>query len=312
MKLLFFDDFRLGVCTGDGVVDVSGHVADLPRAHPQDVISGVIENWPAYRGVLERAVQSGRRLPLASVAIRPPLPRPANIDCMAVNYLEETAPEAGPINGFQKSPHTVIGTGETMVLPDVPGTAFEAEAELGVVIGRWGSHVPASEAMDYVFGYTNLIDGSVRGLPPSTNSFYQMKSRATFCPIGPVIVTADAVPDPHDLSIRLWNNGRLMQDFSTSAMAHRIPRCIEFVSSLHPIGPGDVLATGTDHQGLHPLMDGDEVVLEVEGMGRLTVYVRDELKRTWKRQTRQERRLAGLSGLPPQLTGTYAREAETR
>jgi 2-keto-4-pentenoate hydratase/2-oxohepta-3-ene-1,7-dioic acid hydratase in catechol pathway len=304
---MFFDEYRLGVVTGDSVVDVSAEVAAVPRAHPQDVIRGVIEQWRDYRPVLERAAADGAGVPVSSVRARPPLPRPATIDCMAVNYLENgTLPAPPPINAFQKSPGAVIGDGDEMVLPDVPATIFEGEAELAIVIGRHCANVPAAEAMDYVFGYTNLIDGSARGLPPAANSFFQMKSRDTFCPIGPFIVTADEVRDPQDLAVRLWNNGALMQDFRTSDMAHKIPRCIEFASSVHALEPGDILATGTNHGGLNPFMDGDRVELEIEHLGRLRVRVRDDLKRTWQRQTRLDRQRAGLEGPTPQVAGKYA------
>src|SRR5207245_8326816 len=135
-------------------------------------------------------------------------------ECMAVNYMEDgTLKEPAPINGFHKSPSAVIGHGDTMVLPDVPAGIFEGEAELAVVIGKRASHVRAADAMDYVFGYTNFIDGSARGVVPPTNVFYQMKSRDTFAPIGPYIVTADEIKDPHKLQIRLTNNGVVMQNF---------------------------------------------------------------------------------------------------
>jgi 2-keto-4-pentenoate hydratase/2-oxohepta-3-ene-1,7-dioic acid hydratase in catechol pathway len=307
MRLLFFDSFKLGVVQGDSVVDVSAAVAGIPRAHPQDVIRGVIEQWSEYRSVLEEAAERDPGVPLSSVRIRPPLPRPTNIDCMAVNYLEgATLATAPPINAFHKSPNTVIGDGDTMRLPDAPATIFEGEAELALIIGRHGANVAESEATSYIFGYTNLIDGSARGLPPLSNGFYQMKSRHTFCPIGPFIVTADEVPDPQNLSIRLWNNGTLMQDFNTNDMAHQIRRCVEFVSSVHPIEPGDILSTGTNHQGLNPFQDGDHVELEVEGLGRLHIDVQDDLKRTWERQTRLDRQRAHLEGTARQLTGKYA------
>ena len=135
--------------------------------------------------------------------------------------------------------------------------------------------------MNYVFGYTSFIDGSARGLPPPGNVFYQMKSRDTFAPIGPFIVTADEIRDPHKLQIRLWVNGVLKQNFNTSDMAHKIPRCIEWVTSIHALEPGDVLATGTNHRGLSAFQDGDRIELEVESVGRLRVKVRDKLKRTW-------------------------------
>lgn len=184
---------------------------------------------------------------------------------------------------------------------------FEGEAELAVVIGRQAYNVPAEEAMDYVFGYTNLIDGSARGIPPRANAFYQMKSRETFCPIGPFLVTADEVPNPQNLPVRLWNNGILMQDFNTDDMAYSIAESIAFASSLHTLEPGDIVATGTNHGGLNPFMDGDVIELEVGNLGRLSIDVRDDLKRTWERQTRHERSAAGLEGSPTQLSGKYSR-----
>ena len=118
-----------------------------------------------------------------------------------------------PLNAFMKSPSAIIGDGDTMILPDMAATIFEGEAELAVVIGKRASHVKAADAMSYVFGYTNFIDGSARGVVPPTNVFYQMKSRDTFAPIGPYIVTADEIKDPHKLQIRLTNNGFVMQNF---------------------------------------------------------------------------------------------------
>jgi 2-keto-4-pentenoate hydratase/2-oxohepta-3-ene-1,7-dioic acid hydratase in catechol pathway len=242
------------------------------------------------------------------VKIRPPLPRPINIDCMAVNYMEDgTLKEPAPINAFHKSPNAVIGQDDTMVLPDVPATIFEGEAELAVVIGKRASRVSAADAMRHVFGYVNFIDGSARGLPPPGNVFYQMKSRDTFAPIGPYLVTADEIADPQNLQIRLWVNGVLKQNFNTSDMAHKIPRCIEWASAIHTLEPGDVLATGTNHRGLSGFQDGDLVELETAGLGRLRFRVRDELKRTWSRDTRLEHKQKGLDGAhTPQLTGKYA------
>jgi 2-keto-4-pentenoate hydratase/2-oxohepta-3-ene-1,7-dioic acid hydratase in catechol pathway len=308
MKLLFFNDFKLGVLKDDAVVDVSHVVSDIPHTGPHNLISGLIERFGDYRGALERAAAAGSSTPLNEVRIRPPLPRPVNIDCMAVNYMEDgTRKEPAPINAFHKSPGSVVGDGDTMVLPDVPATIFEGEAELALVIGKRADNVPAAKAMEHVFGYLNFIDGSARGLPPSGNTFYQMKSRATFGPMGPFIVTGDEIKEPHNLQVRLWNNGRLMQNYNTSDMAHKIPRCIEWITSIHPLEPGDVLALGTNHRGLNPFQDGDLIEIETEPLGRLHLKIRDDLKRTWARETRLERQEKGLEGTTPQLTGKYAK-----
>jgi 2-keto-4-pentenoate hydratase/2-oxohepta-3-ene-1,7-dioic acid hydratase in catechol pathway len=136
-----------------------------------------------------------------------------------------------------------------------------------------------------------------------------MKSRATFAPIGPYLVTADEVKDPQKLQVRLWVNGTLKQNFNTSDMAHDISRCVEWVSAIHTLVPGDLLATGTNHRGLSALQDGDVVELETEGLGRLKFNVRAPLKRTWSRETRLEREQKRLEGRTPQLTGKYAQGA---
>lgn len=307
MKLLYFDDFRLGILDGDDVVDVTSAVEDIPHMGPHDLINGVIERFEEYRPRIESAATSGARKPLSSVRIRPPLPRPINVDCMAVNYMEDgTRSAPAPINAFLKSPNCIIGHGDTMILEDIPATIFEGEAEIAIVIGRRGRNVPQAEANDYIFGYINFIDGSARGLPPDGNTFYQMKSRETYAPIGPFLVTKDEIPDAQNLKVQLWVNGDIKQDFNTNDMAHKIPRCVEFISSIHTVQPGDIIATGTNHRGLNAFQDGDTVELEVECLGRLQVNVADELKRTWGRETRLDRQNQGLEGSTPQLTGKYA------
>ena len=308
MKIIFFDDFRLGVLSGDQVVDVSDKVTDIPMVGPHDLINGLIENFENYRSVFEAAAASGDGVPLDGVRIRPPLPRPINIDCMAVNYMEDgTRSEPAPINAFTKAPNSIIGPDDTMVLQDIPATVFEGEAELGVVIGKRCYQVSEAEAMDYVFGYINFIDGSARGLPPAGNVFFQMKARETFTPIGPYLVTKEEIADPQSLPIKLWVNGNLMQDFNTDDMAHSITRCIEWISHVHALEPGDIIATGTNHGGLNPFHDGDVVELECEGLGRLKINIRDDLKRSWERTTRLKRMEKGLEPPhAPQLTGKYA------
>jgi 2-keto-4-pentenoate hydratase/2-oxohepta-3-ene-1,7-dioic acid hydratase in catechol pathway len=310
MKLLCFNDNRVGVLKGDSVVDITPVIRNIPHHGAGDLMNGLIASFATMRGRIDKAVAAGRGLPVAQVKILPPLPKPVNIECMAVNYMENgTRSAPAPINAFHKAPSCIIGHGETMVLPDIPATIFEGEAELAVVIGKRTSNVPAARAMEHVFGYVNFIDGSARGVVPENQSFYQMKSRATFAPIGPYLVTADEVKDPHKLSVKLWVNGTLKQDFNTDDMAHKISRCIEWMSQIHDLEAGDILATGTNHRGLSSFMDGDTIELECEGMGKLMVKVRDDLKRTWSRESRLEREQKGLKGLTPQLTGKYAKPA---
>jgi 2-keto-4-pentenoate hydratase/2-oxohepta-3-ene-1,7-dioic acid hydratase in catechol pathway len=305
---MYFDDFKLGIVKGDNVVDVTSVVQSIPHTGPHDLINGLIANFDAWRAKLEDAAAKSAGVPISSVRIRPPLLRPATIDCMAVNYMEDGTREApAPINAFNKAPGAIIGNGDTMVLPDVPASLFEGEAEIALVIGKRATNVKAADALKYVFGYTCFIDGSARGLPPPSNVFFQMKSRDTFAPIGPFIVTADEIPDPHKLQITLKVNGVVKQNFNTDDMAHKIPRCIEWISSIHTLEPGDIVATGTNHRGLSGFQDGDKIELEVERCGKLTINVRDDLKRTWSRETRLDRQNKKQEGLTPQLSGKYAK-----
>jgi len=309
VKLCYFNEWRLGVIKGDSVVDVTDAVKDIPHLDSRDLILGLIAKWDSYKAKVEKAAAEGKGQPLKDVRLRPPVPKPGNIVCMAVNYMEDgTLPEKPQINAFHKAATAVIGDGDTMVLPDAPASIFEGEAELALVIGKPATRVSQADAMKHIFGYTCFIDGSARGLPPPGNVFFQMKSRDTFAPIGPCIVTADEIADPQNLAIELKNNGETMQKFNTNDMAHQIPRCIEWVSSIHTLLPGDILATGTNHRGLHSFMDGDKIELTVEKVGTLRFNVKDDLKRTWARTTRLQHKEKGGEGAhTPQLTGKHAK-----
>ena len=308
MKLCYFNDYRLGVVKGDQVVDITDAVKDIPHIDTRDLINGLIARWDSYRTKVQKAADSGKAVAISSVRLRSPVPKPGNIDCMAVNYMENgTLKEKPAINAFHKAATAVIGEGDTMVLPDVPATIFEGEAELALVIGKRASNVSQADAFKHIFGYTCFVDGSARGLPPPGNVFFQMKSRATFAPMGPWLVTADEVPDPQKLGIELKNNGVSMQKFNTDDMAHQIPRVIEWLSSIHTLEPGDVVATGTNHRGLNAFMDGDRIELTIEKIGTLKFDVKDGLKRAWARTTRLQHKEAGKEGPhTPQLGGKYA------
>ncbi|MEE2700981.1 MAG: fumarylacetoacetate hydrolase family protein [Chloroflexota bacterium] len=280
MKLVFYNDFVLGVLKDGNVHDVSNAVKDVPRVTPQDLIQGVISSFDTLRNAIESEVTRSQGIPVSQVRLRSPLPRPTHIIAMAVNYMEFGArAEPAPINAFIKSSEAVIGNGDTIVLSNAPATIFHHEAELGVVIGKPARNVSANDAYSYIFGYVNTIDASARGL--GNGSFYQGKSWDTLAPIGPCIVTADEIDDPMKLPVRLSVNGTLRQDFNTDDMAHNIQRCIEWVTAVTALEPGDVILTGTNHQGLGAMQDGDTIEIEIEGLERLTVHVSDPQKREW-------------------------------
>ncbi len=306
MKLAFFDAYRLGLVVGDDIVDISTEVPAYTEATASQAMTWLIENFEEKKSALSKAAEQGPRIPLVNVRLRPPIPKPGNIVCMAVNYMENgTLAERPLINAFHKASSGVIGHGDTMELPDMAASVFEAEAEIALVIGRRADKVAAADWKDYVFGYTGFIDGSARGVKPDRNTFFQMKSRATFAPLGPWIVTADEIEDPQKLNIAMRVNGEIRQDFNTDDMAHSIAKSIEWLSHIHPLEPGDIVATGTNHRGLSAIQNGDRLELTVERVGTLSVVVRDDLKRTWSTETRLERQTKGLPALSPQLSGKY-------
>ena len=286
MKIGFFNDWTLGVVKGnDRIVDVSETLGGVHAHTPQDLMTLVIKNFDKLRDPFEKLVSVSEGVPIESVSIQPPLPRPGKILCMAVNYLEFGTRPMPDIEAFMKSSDVVIGDGDTVYLdPDCPASIFHHEAELAVVMGKDSYRVKQEDAYDHIFGYTGFIDGSARGFEPQgRTSFFQGKSWATFGPMGPFIVTKDEVPDPHKVNIQITNNDEPRQGFSTDDMAHKIPECVEFVTRITPLAAGDIISTGTNHQGLGALQDGDRITLNIDVIGSLHVTVEDPAKREWPR-----------------------------
>lgn len=280
MKLAFFNDYQLGVIKGDRIVDVGSAVDGLSYHSPQELINMLIEGFGDLQADIESAAAGGDGVSLADVRLRAPLPRPGQLLCLAGNYIEPASPERGEFNAFLKSPTSIIGTGDTSEFPSADASVFHFEPELALVIGKTASRVSQADAMDHVFGYTQFIDGSARGLH---GGFFLGKSWHTFAPMGPALVTADEIEDPNELGIRLWVNEDLRHDFSSNSMDRFIPEMLEEVTNVVTLEPGDVVSTGTHHESLSPIHDGDTLRLEIEGLGpALTVNIHDPLKRTWE------------------------------
>ena len=287
--MVFFNDYVLGVVRDQEVVSVEDSLEGLNYNTPQQFIEQVIVNFEELGPRFQEASSKSKGIPISQVRLRPPVPRPQKLICAVGNYREYGQRPPQEQDFFLKAPSSVIGDRDMVELPPAKATIFHHEAELAVVIGKTLSKVSRDQAMAGVFGYVPLIDVSARGLTPSGRlSFFMGKSWDTFGPMGPTLVTADEVPDPQNLRVRLWVNDKLRQDYNTDDMAHPISEIIEFVSSVVTLEPGDVIACGTNHQGLGALQDGDVVVMEVESLGTLTVYVKDALKREWPRGIDEE------------------------
>jgi 2-keto-4-pentenoate hydratase/2-oxohepta-3-ene-1,7-dioic acid hydratase in catechol pathway len=292
MKLVVFNEGRPGLLTDRGVVDVTELVRPHGASGGQDAMRSLITHFDELRPDLARLAMEGDAIPLSDVTLQAPVPR-AKVLAMGGNYREFGAREPAPMWGFLKSTDAIIGSGGAVILPEVDANIFHHEAELVIVFGRAGRNIPEAEAMDYVFGYTCGVDVSARmpavpgggggGPRGTTMPISTPKSHPTFAPIGPCIATRDEIEDPHKLDIRLWVGEELRPNYNTSDLAHSIPESIAWATAIEEVNAGDVLYMGTNHQGLGALQNGDNVEMEISGIGRLTFDVRDPLKRKWQR-----------------------------
>lgn len=288
MKLVLFERSGSivpgGLTGGNGVVDLSPVTGSSDE--PQHTMESIIDRFDQLRPALERLVQDGPVLPLDSVRLLPPLPRPGKIMCCIANYWEHAQREARPLNMFLKNPDAVIGPGATVRLPDftVPWM-FMHEAELGIVLRGPARGVKESDWRSAVFGYTGMMDITGRGEGRSTwgRGTWIGKSFDTFCPIGPCIATADEIPDPNDLWVQFWNDGQLRHNYNTDDMEHRVPELIAFASRHLTLRSGDLICCGTNHEGLGPVQNGETLEMLIHGIGRFAVRVEDPLGRTWER-----------------------------
>jgi len=292
LKLVLFqksanEDVLPGLLTDRGIVDIASAVA---RNHtPQLVMQGIIDDFETLRATLERLAADGNAIPLNRVRLRPPLPRPGKILACIANYWEHAQREPRPLNMFMKNPDAVIGPDDTIVLPEftVPWI-FMHEAELALVIKGPAKTVRARDWKNAVFGYTAMIDVSAREQgrrtwPATPLTSWLGKSFDTFAPIGPCITTADEISDPNNLIVRFWNDGQLRHNYNTDDMEHRVPELVEFATTVMTMNSGDLIASGTNHEGLGALQDGETVEIEIQNIGKMTLKVSDPLKRKWER-----------------------------
>src|ERR1051326_6772465 len=273
-----------GLMTERGVVDISGAVEKSYT--PQLTMQGIIDGFDRLRPALEKLAAGGEAVPLDRVRLRPPLPRPGKILCCIANYCEHAQREARPLNMFLKNPEAVIGPGDTIVLPEFSEPwIFMHEAELALGLKGPAKKVAQKDWKSAVFGYTGLSDVSARGEGRRTwkAGSWLGKSFDASAPIGPCIATADEVPDPNDVVVRFWDDGQLRHNYNTDDMEHRVPELIEFASTIMTLNSGDLIACGTNHEGLGALQDGETVEIEVQHVGKMQLKVRDPLKRSWEK-----------------------------
>ncbi len=280
------DEPVVGLLRGESVVDLSHRScrALLGDTRPtlQALLDDGLPGW-CERLAVARFDDDATR-PLASVPLLAPLPRPGKVVGAAFNFTDGLAERgmAAPTEPviFVRSGRTVIGPGDAIeVPPDVGNVGYEGE--LAVVIGRRALSVVKADAMRCVAGYTvhNDVSGSSL-VQRDGGNFVRGKNLPASSPLGPALVTADELPDPYNIGIRLDIDGRLLQNGSTRTMLFDIAALIEFISHRMPLEPGDVIATGTPagiaamHTPAAWLVPGATVTVELEGLGRLSNPVR--------------------------------------
>jgi 2-keto-4-pentenoate hydratase/2-oxohepta-3-ene-1,7-dioic acid hydratase in catechol pathway len=215
--------------------------------------------------------------------VAPPIERPSKIVCVGLNYRDHAEEQGAPLPErpmlFAKWPNALSGPGDPIVIPEIV-TQTDYEAELGVVIGSRMRGVSKENALEAVRGYLCLNDVSARDLQFADKQFTRGKSPDTFCPVGPELVPAADVPDPDALKIKAILNGEVMQDSTTANMVFGVAELLAFITQAITLEPGDLIATGTP-AGVGAFRDpqvwmqpGDEITIEIEGLGALTNPVR--------------------------------------
>jgi 2-keto-4-pentenoate hydratase/2-oxohepta-3-ene-1,7-dioic acid hydratase in catechol pathway len=269
---------RVGSLNGDRIIEVAEFPSLLALIHAGP------DAW--RRTAASRTASSAKSFASRDVRWHSPIPRPSkNVFCLGRNYADHVK-EAARARGqefklpthpvfFTKAPTTVVGPYDDIVWDRRLTQQVDWEAELGVIIGVGGKNIPRDKAMDHVFGYTVINDVSARDLQSAHVQFFKGKSLDTFCPMGPVIVTADEFGDPQRKTVMLRVNGVEKQNGNTADMIFPIDQTIEVLSSGCTIEPGDIISTGTPEgvgMGRTPqewLKVGDEMETEVEGIGIL-------------------------------------------
>jgi 2-keto-4-pentenoate hydratase/2-oxohepta-3-ene-1,7-dioic acid hydratase in catechol pathway len=272
MKLVRYDGGKIGVLDGEVVYDATSAVAADPAEWPPVGIVRLIRDFEALRPRLETLSRS-QGVPLASVHLEAPIVWPNKLIAYPVNYVahgeERNTSLRADVNGFfLKANSSLSGPQDPILLPELPNREIHHECELAIIIGKTVRHVEPAQALDCVFGYTCLIDVTIRGREDRV----MRKSYDTFTPIGPALTTADEVGNPGAIDLKLWVNDELRQHANTKEMIVDVPGMISMAASVATLFPGDIIASGTP-AGVGPIKAGDVVTIEVERVGRMSVRV---------------------------------------
>lgn len=263
-----------------GLVTDQNQVIDLSGIGFSSLLALIESGKEGLAKAEEFAVSApaGASFPFESVRLRAPIPRPRKLICVGLNYrdhAEETGSEIPNVPTiFNKFATSVIAPGDNIVLPKVSSQP-DYEAEFAFVIGNGGRHIQAEKWADHIFGYTIVNDVSARDYQRATTQWLMGKTFDTFAPIGPWIITADKIADPHALDISLTINGETLQSSNTKNLIFNIPALVAYLSSVFTLEPGDIISTGTPagvgvaRKPQRFLKPGDDVIVKIAGIGEL-------------------------------------------
>jgi 2-keto-4-pentenoate hydratase/2-oxohepta-3-ene-1,7-dioic acid hydratase in catechol pathway len=293
MRVASIKPNELALVDGEELVLIGDLLAGKGILCQQPSMIDFIAQYDSVKNVLASALSSAKRVKLDPALLKPPVERPSKIWAAAFNYKRGTSdikeaagrgetlkftPEQALEMTFLKPPSAVIGPEQTILIPTGERVVYP-ELELCVVIGREARNVPKDSALDYVFGYTIMLDMTARGPnPPGTgvgSCRSVRKGFETFAPIGPWITTRDEIPYPHGLTMNLWIDGELRQSANTSGMINGIAELVSFLSEVTTLWPGDLISTGNPDSPAfqRKLVAGEKLKAEIENIGAMNLFV---------------------------------------
>ncbi|HWD03443.1 MAG TPA: fumarylacetoacetate hydrolase family protein [Amycolatopsis sp.] len=270
MRLVTYDEGRIGYLAGDRVVDL-GAVIGGYESGGQGAMRRLLERWESVRGVLPAPTEENS-VPLSQVRLQAPVPDPTKIVAAPVNYRDhrtemELSVDISDLAVFLKAPSSVIAHGEVVQLP-YTDRRIDQEGELAAVIGRRARNVAEEDALSFVAGYTACLDITMRGKEDRSTR----KSFDTFTPLGPWLVTADEAAPADDIDLECTVGGEQRQKSNTKHLIWGVAKLVSYISSVMTLEVGDVIATGTP-AGVGPIADGDEITVTLSSIGTLAVSV---------------------------------------
>mgnify|MGYP003473209146 FL=1 len=276
MKIALFNDNRIGVVQDNVLMDIS-ELVNWNQREPQKSLVEFMQNFNQLKKIILNQITELPSYPINEIILRAPVPSPSKIVAAPINYMlhrdemdeqfRSSPSTVDKLGFFLKAPSSIIGPGETVLLP-FKERRTDHEAEIAFVVGREAKDIPASQASNYIFGYFALMDITVRGKEDRP----WRKSFDTFTPIGPWIVTGDEVKNPNELQMNLWVNKELRQSANTNTLIYDCFTFFEAVTKVMTLLPGDIVTTGTP-EGVGAITKGDTVRIHIERIGEFSIQV---------------------------------------